>query len=396
MDPKEFENSTAGQARRTPQGYWAFVPAALPPRVTYSGALVHGLSEAGHALGALSEIGRFVPNANLLITPYLSLEAVHSSRIEGTQASLSDLFFTEAGEPGRAQAADVNEVANYLKAMRHGLARLRDLPLSNRLVRELHARLLEGVRGEYATPGEFRRSQNWIGRPGVSLENADYVPPPPEQIAQLMSNWERFLHEVRDVPLLIQCAIMHYQFEAIHPFLDGNGRVGRLLISLFFCERGALSQPLLYLSPYFELHRDEYYARLFAVSREGDWEGWFDFFAGAVRVQARTGSVRCREMLELRERLRAELRDRSQSPTAAALLDLLFERPVVKISEAAERLQVTYGPAAKAMDVLAEMGVVREVTGQRRHRVFCAQAIVDAIEDAAVPLDEQPQRPPGS
>jgi Fic family protein len=388
MDPQQSQNSPAGAVRRTVQGYWAFVPAPLPPQLSYSQELVRAVSEAERPLGGLNEIGRFVPNPNLLVTPYLSVEAVHSSRIEGTEASLSDLFFMQAGERARAYPPDVREVGNYLDAMHYGLARLADLPLSKRLVRELHARLLEGVRGEHATPGEFRRSQNWIGSPGVSLDDAHYVPPPPEEVGRLMSDWERFLHEARDLPLLIQCAIMHYQFEAIHPFLDGNGRVGRLLISLFFMERGALSQPLLYLSPYLELHRDEYYARLFAVSSTGDWEGWFGFFASAVRVQAHTGAVRCRQMLELRESMRQELRDESRSPTAAALLDLLFERPVVGISEAADRLGVTYRPAARAMDALCRLGVVREMTGQRRNRLFCAQAILDAIERAALPEEE--------
>ncbi|MGH7372019.1 MAG: Fic family protein, partial [Candidatus Methylomirabilales bacterium] len=248
MDPAEFSGSPSGKVVRTPQGYWAFVPNPLPPPIQYDPETVGLLSDADRGLGHLAGIGQLLPNPHLLIAPYIRREAVLSSRIEGTQASLSDLLYFEAAEEEPPRAPDVQEVQNYVRAMEYGLKQLKKLPLSLRLVREIHAILMGGVRGEQRRPGEFRQTQNWIGPPGCSLVEATFVPPPVSEMNDALGAWEKFLHEVKDIPPLVQCAVLHYQFEAIHPFLDGNGRAGRLLITFFLCERGYLPQPLLYLS----------------------------------------------------------------------------------------------------------------------------------------------------
>ena len=235
MNPEEFSGTSSGKVIRTPNGYWAFVPYPLPPRIDYDPETVRLLSDADRGLGNLAGIGQLLPNPHLLIAPYIRREAVLSSRIEGTQASLSDLLYFEAAEEEPPRAPDVREVRNYVQAMEYGLKRLERLPLSLRLVREIHARLMRGVRGQEKRPGEFRDRQNWIGPPGCSLPEAAFVPPPVPEMTEALGAWEKFLHEAKDIPPLIQCSLMHYQFEALHPFLDGNGRVGRLLITFFLC-----------------------------------------------------------------------------------------------------------------------------------------------------------------
>src|SRR5574337_1016787 len=290
MNPENFRSPKVGKVIRTPQGYWAFIPASLPPDLVFDADLVLGLSRADAALSELSGLGRHLPNPHLLIAPYVRREAVLSSRIEGTRATLSDLLMEEVGaRAANGDPDDVREVRNYVTALEYGLERLESLPLSLRLVRELHEHLMRGVRGERATPGEFRRSQNWIGPPGSTPETAPYVPPPPREMQEGLWAWEKFLHERNQLPELIQCALIHEQFEAIHPFLDGNGRVGRLLIPLFLIERGRLSQPLLYLSAYIKAHRHEYYDRLQTVRTDGDWNGWLLFFLAAVTETAQQG-----------------------------------------------------------------------------------------------------------
>src|SRR5436309_11963912 len=303
MDPTGFRDPRAGRAVQAPGGYAAFIPAPLPPELVYDSSLVLALSRADAALSELSGLGRHLPDPHLLIAPYVRREAVLSSRIEGTKASLSDLLLDEMENAASVprEEDDVREVRNYVVALEYGIKRLRDLPLSLRLVRELHARLMKGVRGERATPGEFRRSQNWIGPPGSTPATAPYVPPPPEHMQEALADWERFLHERDKLPDLIQCALMHEQFEAIHPFLDGNGRVGRLLITLFLIERGRLSQPLLYLSAYIERHRSEYYDRLQAVRTDGDWKGWLHFFLAGIEEIAREAVRLAGKLMDLRE-----------------------------------------------------------------------------------------------
>ena len=292
-----------------------------------------------------------------------------SSRIEGTQASLDDVLRDEAGERA-GDPADVREVRNYVEALTHGIARLPKLPLSLRLVRELHAILMRGVRGDRATPGEFRRSQNWIGAAGSTLATAVYVPPPPEEMKQALHAWELFLHEREAVPDLVQCALIHEQFEAIHPFLDGNGRVGRLLVTLFLVERLRLEQPLLYLSEYIEAHRAVYYSRLQAVRTDGDWEGWLLFFLAGVAETADKGVAQAGELLALREAWRLRL---SERPRALALVDQLFKNPYVTVAQAQKLLRVSNPTARRVVVTLQREGLLEEVTGRAWGRLYRAR-----------------------
>ena len=378
MNPQDFRAKDAGRVIQALGGYWAFVPAPLPPKLSYDDELVLVLSQADAALNELSELGRHLPNPHLLIAPYIRREAVLSSRIEGTTATLRDLLLDEATDgTGTEVPADVGEVRNYVRAMEYGVTRLKELPLSLRLVRELHERLMRGARGDRATPGEFRRSQNWIGIQGSTLATATYVPPPPEEMMACLDAWERFLHVRDQLPHLIQCALVHEQFEAIHPFLDGNGRVGRLLISLFLVERLRLSQPLLYLSAYIDAHRGEYYARLQAVRTDGDWIGWLRFFLAGVLETAQQGVRQAGELTAIRERFRKRLHDK---PRALALLEALFANPYLSVARAAKLLKVSLPTARQAVRVLQESGMLEEVSGRRWGRLYLARPILRALE----------------
>jgi len=378
MNPADFRAPSAGTLVQAPGGYAAFVPAPLPPELNYDGDLVLRLSRADAALSELSGLGRQLLNPHLLIAPYLRREAVLSSRIEGTRASLSDLLLDEAGEEGAPVDADVQEVRNYVEALEYGLERLHELPLSLRLLREIHERLMRGVRGAHATPGEFRRSQNWIGPAGSTPATAPYAPPPPDRLMDCLSDWELFLHDRERFPELIQCALMHEQFEAIHPFLDGNGRAGRLLITLFIIERGRLSQPLLYLSAFFEAHRQDYYTALQRVRTDGDWSGWLRFFLTGVEETAREAFGQARRLLDLHGFLRRSL---LQKPHALTLIDELFVNPYVTVSRAARLLNVSYPTARSAVARLQEEGLLEEITGRSWGRLYLARPILEAIEN---------------
>jgi len=316
----------------------------------------------------------------LLIAPYVRREAVLSSRIEGTTTSLAELLLDDVarGATGR-DPDDVQEVRNYVTALGYGVARLKTLPLSLRFVRELHARLMKGVRGEHATPGEFRRSQNWIGRPGSTLETAVYVPPPPEELMETLGVWERFLHERNTVPDLIQCGLIHEQFEAIHPFLDGNGRVGRLLIVLFLMERGRLSQPLLYISAYIEEHRREYYDVLQAVRTDGDWIGWLRFFLAGVEEISKEAVQHAGRLMSLREQWRERL---AGSRNAVRLIDALLVNPYMSVARAQRVLNVSNPTARQAVTRLQKLGMLTEITGRSWGRLYLARPILRIIETA--------------
>ncbi len=363
---------------RSPRGYFAFVPAPLPPVVRYDDALVLALSRADSALSELSGLGRLIPNPHLLIAPYVRKEAVLSSRIEGTSTDLSELLKDEAGAhvPER-DPADVREVRNYVSALEYGVRRLKTLPLSLRLVRELHERLMRGVRGDRSTPGEFRRSQNWIGPPRSTIETATYVPPPVEEMSACLNSWERFLHERGKLPDLIACALMHEQFEAIHPFLDGNGRVGRLLITLYLLERERLSQPLLYLSAYVERNRDEYYALLQAVRTRGEWNSWLLYFLRGVDEISKEAVDRAWRLTNLREKLRKKL---ARHGTAVQLLDELFKNPYVTVARAQKLLGVTNPTARQAVKRLQGAGILQETTGRDWGKLFLAKPILKVLD----------------
>lgn len=381
MNAADFGFPAAGKVIQTASGYAAFVPAHPPPELTYDADLVLRLSRADAALSELSGLGRFLPNPRLLIAPYVRREAVLSSRIEGTRTELAELLREEV-EPGTADdKADLQEVQNYVIALEYGIERLHDLPLSLRLVRELHARLMNGVRGNQATPGEFRRSQNWIGPAGSTPATAVYVPPPPEHLMDCLAVWENFLHELTKLPELIQCAIMHEQFEAIHPFLDGNGRVGRLLITLFLIERGRLSQPLLYLSAFIEAHRQDYYQLLQRVRTEGDWPGWLRFFLTGVTETAQQAVRQADQLMRLREEFRSRLKGQSR---AAELLDQLYLNPYLTVARAAQILRVSNPTARQAISALAEEGMLEEISGRSWGRLYLARPILQVIESPFV------------
>ncbi len=379
MDPADFTDDAPGELVKTVEGIWAFVPAPLPPRFDIAPATISRLSAADFALGQLRGIGQMLPNAQLLIAPFLRREAILSSRIEGTIASLDQLILFEVEPSGEPQNSDVGEVANYVSAMEYGLKRLEELPVSLRLIRELHEKLLTGVRGQDRRPGEFRQTQNAIGQQGRPVEEARYIPPPVVQMNQALSDFELFLHEPTELPILIQLALVHYQFEAIHPFLDGNGRIGRLLLSLLLCEKGYLTQPILYLSGFLEKHRDQYIDSLLRVSQNGDWIGWVNFFLEGVAEQSKDAVERSRLLLDLRQ----QYRERAQTARASALplqlLDELFQIPGLTISMAQGLLGVTYVSAQRSVERLVGLGILEEVTGRQRNRVYLAPEILGIV-----------------
>ena len=367
----------------SPNGYWAFVPNPLEPEIQFDHALVRLLSSADRALSELAGIARTLPNPHLLIGPFVRREAVLSSRIEGTQASYSDLLYFEAANLREKEVPDVREVANYVRALEFGLARLKELPLSLRLIREMHERLLEGVRGEHLTPGEFRRSQNWIGPPGCTLVDATYVPPPVAQMHDCLASLETYLHAESELPPLIRLALIHYQFEATHPFLDGNGRIGRLLITLLLCKEQLLPQPMLYLSEFFERNRNEYYRLLLTVSQHGRWYDWISFFLRAVASQAKDAILRSDRLLALRQKYRSSLQEARASALLLQIVDNLFLYPAITNPGTSKSLDITPRAAQQNIDKLIDAGVLMETTGQRRNRLYVASEIVRILEDVA-------------
>lgn len=378
MKAEDFHAPEAGTLATTMDGALAFVPAPLPPAIDYDAELVLALSRADGALSELSGLGRQLPDPHLLIAPYLRQEAVLSSRIEGTVTTLSELLIDQAGgTTSERERDDLHEVRNYVTALEYGLARLAALPLSLRLVREVHEQLMRGVRGGTSAPGEFRRIQNWIGPPGSTLATATYVPPPVAEMTEALGQWERFLNERDAMPALVQCALMHEHFEAIHPFLDGNGRVGRLLITLFLVERQRLSQPLLYLSAFIDAHRSDYYDAVLRVRTEGDWRGWLLFFLAGVEETAERAAQQAAALMELRERYHELLR---RAPRAVALVDELFRSPYVTVASAAQALGVSTPTAKRAMDKLLDAKVLEDMGERAWRRVFVAPEIMRAIE----------------
>jgi Fic family protein len=377
MNKDDFKSTQVGRAVLTPRGYWAFIPAPLPPEILYDSHLVLALSRADAALSELSGLGRHVINPRLLIASYIRKEAVLSSRIEGTRAGIADLLLDEVESPTKASDNDLREVQNYVTALEYGVDRLNSLPLSLRLVREIHAHLMEGVRGGNVTPGEFRRSQNWIGAAGSTMADAAYVPPPVDEMIDCLTKWELFLQDRGGFPELIQCALLHEQFEAIHPFLDGNGRIGRLLITLFLIERGRLSQPLLYLSAYIEAHRQEYYDLLQKVRTQGDWNSWLHYFLRGVEETSKQAIQQAGALMGLREQLHVDVRSK---PKAAALIDPLFTNPYMTVSRASELLHVSLPTARQVVKVLEESGVLQEVTGRAWGKTYVAPRILKLIE----------------
>lgn len=341
MDPSKFIAPAFGRPVREPGDKWAiwhFMPEPISREVPLETATVYALSEADAALGHLQGLGRLIRDPELLVGPLMTREALASSRIEGTQASLSDVLQAEAGEV-TASTEDIAEVERYLAASRQGLSMISELPITQRLLLALHKTLLQGVRGEERLPGEFRRSPVWVGSPTNRPDDALYVPPLPDEMPDLLTDWERFVNNPSQIPVLIKCALMHYQFETIHPFLDGNGRIGRLIINLKLMEEDRLTTPLLYLSGYLESHRREYYDRLQAVRERGELQAWLQFFLTAVKYQANDAVARAGRLVELREKYRAEAaKTRSSLPR---LVDIMFTNPYLTVGRVERALSLT-------------------------------------------------------
>jgi Fic family protein len=378
-------SARAGRYVHQPEGYRAFIPAALPPTppVRINAEIQTALSDADRALGRLDGSIRTLPNPDLFVFMYVRKEAVLSSQIEGTQSSLDDLLEVEAALFRHNRPKDVDEVVNYVAAMNHGLGRLKTLPLSVRLIREIHEKLLKDVRGANRRPGELRGSQNWIGPHGCTLNEALYVPPPPHEVPKALSDLETFLHARDSMPALVRVGLVHAQFETIHPFLDGNGRVGRLLITFMLCEREIMTKPVLYLSHYFKHHRERYYELLQAVRDRDDWESWLFFFLTAVAKVSNEATETARKIVDLRERHRDTITQRFGRAAAGALrvLESLYHRPIISVNDIKDETKTSYTAANNLTDRFVNCGILHEITGHARNRLFRYSEYVDIFAD---------------
>lgn len=375
----------AGKYIQQLEGYSAFIPNNLPPEpgINIDEEMQSLLSKADRALGRLDGSIQSLPNPELFVFMYVRKEAVLSSQIEGTQASLGDILEVEAQIFDPLRPDDTEEILNYVGAMNYGLERLQELPMSLRLIREIHSRLMHGVRGQHASPGEFRTTQNWIGAPGATLNSASFVPPPPSELNRLLGDFERYIHEENSTPLLIRLGLIHAHFETLHPFLDGNGRVGRLLITFLLCQQEVLLKPVLYLSHYLKRNRSEYYDRLQAIRDRGDWENWMKFFLRGVSEVANEATETSRRIVQMREEHREILIEHLGRGAANALklLESLYRRPIFTVSNVAEFLSISPQAANTLTDKFEEHGLVREITGNRRNRIFRYDPYVELFAD---------------
>ncbi len=389
-----IENHIDGSSDRTGKyikqlnGYRAFIPAPLPPQppVIIDSELQVLLSQADRALGRLDGSIQTLPHPDLFVYMYVRKEAVLSSQIEGTQSSLQDVLAAEAKILSPDRPKDVNEVVNYVRAMNYGIKRLAELPVSIRLIREIHTELLMGVRGSHLTPGELRKSQNWIGPAGCTLLEAAFVPPPPHEVMRLMGDLETFLHKNSGLPLLIKIGLAHAQFETIHPFLDGNGRIGRLLITLLLCEQKVLLKPVLYLSYYFKKNRQRYYEELQSVRDSGSWENWLRFFLKGVIEVSQQATETARQVLTLREKHRLVITE--QFGRAAAnghrVLEHLYEHPIVSVIDVKKLIGTTYPAANDLVSRMSKASILHEFTGQVRNRKFIYQNYTNLFGDTGM------------
>lgn len=374
----------AGKYVKQPPGYRAFIPNPLPPDppIKYDGELRNLLSHADRALARLDGITTVLPNPELFVGMYVKKEALLSSQIEGTQASLEGVLKFEANLTPSEDINEIKEVVNYIKALDYGMKRLEKLPISNRLIKEIHRILITGTRGTHKTPGEFRRSQNWIGPAGANLNEATFVPPPPEIVPELMSDLEKFIHRKNDIPPLIKIALIHSQFETIHPFLDGNGRVGRLLITFYLYWKGILSRPLLYLSFYLKKHRSEYYHWLMEVRLKGEWERWLKFFLTGIIEVSREASETAKEIIELKEKLIKKLIEkRVASGYAIGLIDMLFSMPIITSGEVQSKLGIgSKDTVNKLIKKFLDTQILKEISGKKRYRKYLFSDYLEIIK----------------
>lgn len=377
----DFRSLEAGQVILTHKGYYAFVPAPIPPKINWTLPLVSALAEAERELSRLATLADAFPFPRLLMQAFIRREAVLSSRIEGTRATLAELYTYESAQLSFLESHDdVREVHNYVAALDYGLERLKRFPMSLRFIREIHEKLMQDVRGGNLTPGEFRGTQNWIGAAGSTLATATYVPPSVDEMNLALSEFEKFIHTSTDIPTLARAAMIHYQFEAIHPFLDGNGRVGRLLMALLFAEWQILPQPLLNLSVYFERYRQEYYDYLLAVSQRGDWEAWLRFFLRGVNAQSQDSAARMERLKTIRARYQPIVDADKNSNRMGVVMDFLFGRPIFNAKQLAEGVDMPFKTARQYIEKLVQAGIVREVTGYARNQVYRADEVFTALD----------------
>ena len=363
----------AGKFVTQPGGYKAFLPKSLPPNppIRYDGELQSLLSKADRALARLDGMTTVLPNPDLFIAMYVKKEALLSSQIEGTQASLEGVLEFEADLIPKENIDEIKEVINYIKALNCGMERLKELPMSLRLIKEIHKILLEGTRGADRNPGEFRRSQNWIGAPGFPISEAIFIPLPPDSVIPAMGEFEKFLHQESNIPSLVKIALVHAQFETIHPFLDGNGRIGRLLITFYLFWKGILSKPLLYLSFYLKKKRVEYYDLLMKVRIEGVWENWVKFFLAGVSETCEEAANTARAIIQLKEDLITKLYESSVgSIYGVKLIDLLFITPLISVREISDKLNISKEAANELVKKFEKINILKEITGKRRYKKF--------------------------
>lgn len=381
--------SFQGNYIKQPTGYKAFIPSPLPPEppLVLDAEIMKKNEQAALSLARLDGLAYLLPNLDLLIAMYVKKEALLSSQIEGTQASLVDIFEYESGIAVE-NIKDVKEVVNYVHAMNYGIERLKTLPMSVRLIKELHAILLKDTRGKDKTPGEFKRSQNWIGTGNVSLRDAVFVPPPPEEAKQAMSDLEKYIHKSSLYSVLINCSLIHYQFETIHPFLDGNGRLGRLLITLYLCWKGIITKPILYSSYYFKKHRTEYYDRLMIVRNTGNYEQWVQFFLEAIHEASESAIDTTKRILTLKDKDQNILyKKKLSSPIAIMLLNKLFETPIISVKDVEEHFNISYPTAALLVKQFVAAKMVKEITGQKRAKRFVYTEYMDILSEGAAPYE---------
>ena len=378
-----MQKNRAGRYVKQLTGYKAYIPKLLPPTlpIKYDRELRNLLSEADRALAKLDGITTVLPNPELFIAMYVKKEALLSSQIEGTQASLEGILRFEANLEPSEDINEIKEVVNYIKAMDYGIDRLKNLPLSNKLIKEIHKILISGTRGTFKTPGEFRKTQNWLGPQGANLSGATFVPPPPDTLIELMSNLENFIHGKDEIPPLIKISLIHAQFETIHPFLDGNGRVGRLLIAFYLFWKNILSRPLLYLSFYLKKNRIEYYEWLMKIRLDGDWEGWLKFFLTGVKEVSDEAANSAHKIIILKETILKKLFDKKVSSIyAVEFLNLLFRKPIITSQELIKELKVSKETANQILNKFEELDILKEISGKKRYKKYIFSEYINIIK----------------
>lgn len=386
MRKELFEKSTSGKlikVIRPNADYLAFVPHPLPPSLHFNSELTKLLADATQKMGELAGIGHLIPNPHLFSGAAIRREAVLSSKIEGTETEIDQLYLFEMDPEGASEKSDAKEVFNYTRALRYSFERIKSLPLSLRLIKEVHEELMRGIKGGFSYPGEFRNTQNWIGFPGCTIDQATYVPPPPEEMVEALNELESYFHDPPEYHNLIRIALTHYIFEAIHPFVDRNGRVGRLLIMLLLTHWCSMPQPLLFLSEFFEKNKLEYYDHLLSVSQKGDWVGWLNFFLKGIIEQSEVALNLAKRIVDLREKYLASLQGKRVSKITFGLIDELFEMPFLTTNSVRDKWKVQFSTAEKGIKDLENEGIVKEITGQSRYRLWVAEELLTLIRGPA-------------